>query len=740
MSTTVLFALAVLAQQDADPKVTYETVAVPLSRALGDLNKSAGTRWKVSPQLQNEIVLVRVTDVPASELKERLARAVLGLWTKLDDGSEVLTIDSVARANATRAKDTARFKQIEEGLKRMRESLVPPKATNSQAEAKQEMDFDGPGSGAGDRLIAHLSTSLRASDVATLKKGDRVVYSTAPTPVQRRLNVPNLAQIVAEFVQAHNRQAASSSLEQADQATLEQIEKAKALLGDFMPENKKIEQPPAKILFVVERGGMFGFMGDMTQLHAIAFDAQGRVLATASDALTGGGLMDPSRGDVATVGSAATGEEGAEETQKTAPESTPQDKALAKPIELSPLSQELKELTSFDGRGKAPRKMSAELRAMLLRPDQHDPLSFESSENILALAKAESNNLVALMSDGRMDFSTISRMGQAATLALVKETLINDVDVKVTYDKGWMSLSPADPEEARTNRVDRKSLAQLLASADQLGIASLDSLASYATVNPPITETPVALSHVMLLAPNAMSMGMSGVQDWPMLRLYGLLTTTERGTLRGGKALPLTSFSPKAQAILSQMLFGAGTKLQIGPDKESALGMFATLGFGRLSLKSFKEEPTEVMPNGLASGGVLKLDLKPGHFVLASTEGMEMFGRMMGAMGPQEYAMLKYFSTEPEMAQMSSMMPKLDKFQVGARETLDFRIVVAADVSQKHTLLDNKIAKGAPLVGPDALPADFLAEVDKQMKLYKEGLSPFMQMGRMIGGEGVPPK
>lgn len=226
-----------------------------------------------------------------------------------------------------------------------------------------------------------------------------------------------------------------------------------------------------------------------------------------------------------------------------------------------------------------------------------------------------------------------------------------------------------------------------------------------------------------------------------MLRLYGLMTVTERTSLKSGQALPVSSFSPKAQAIIRQMLFGAGTKLQSGPEKEASMfGMFAGMGMGGPRYKTYREEATELMPNGVPAGAVVRLQTKASHFVMPTGDKSGMFGMMMGAMGPQEYAMIKYFSEEPNMAQAAAMMPKLDKFKVGDRDTLDFRILVAGDVYQKHTLIDSRIDKNAAIVGLDALPADFMAEVDKQMKMYKEGFGPLMQMGQMFGGQGVPPR
>jgi len=89
------------------------------------------------------------------------------------------------------------------------------------------------------------------------------------------------------------------------------------------------------------------------------------------------------------------------------------------------------------------------------------------------------------------------------------------------------------------------------------------------------------------------------------------------------------------------------------------------------------------------------------------------------------------------MAAVSGMMPKLDKFRVGDRDILDIRLHLAPDVSQMHSLIDQRIKKDAAIVGTDGLPQDFMAEVEKQLKMFKDGMSPFA-----FGTErfsGVPP-
>lgn len=737
VTTAVLFALTLnFPAQDADVKVTYERVALPLSRAMEELSKTSGTQLKVAQTLENEIIVIKVKDTPLSQLKAQIAKAAVGVWVKQDDGSEILNPDLLARTALSRKASVKRQNELQKSLTALIDMLRPPKK-GAQVDPEEQFDMGFMGSGTGVKLIAHMAQNLRITDLMALRKGDRVVYSTQPNSMQRQLNTAGLDKAVAEFIIEHNKRAdaAKNEVNDVDPAMAAQIEKAKAMFGDFMREQQRIDTPPAKILFAVERGGMFGFMGDGIQLNMIAFDAKGQVLATANHSL------GDSMFDMATTAAADAGgpEEPVEST--TPPKATePDDPRLKKQIELTPLSLELKTISTFVNRGQSEQKPSKELMEKILRPDLYDPLSFEFSESLMALASAREDKLVAVLPDGESDFASISRVSGGDTVGSFLHRLEVNETITMERKDGWLNVSPIDPDSARAKRVDRRALAKFLGAVQDTVVPSLDALSAYATANPPPMETPVVMPHLMLLAPNTVSIGIQGMQDWSMLRLYGMLTQGERSALREGKPLAFSTLSTKCQSMVKDMVFGAESKLQVGPDKENALGLFGGFSFGRGSLvSSYKEEPTELMPNGLPGAGAIRLQVKPSHFVIPS----DMKGglaSMFGALGPDEFAMLKYFSEEPKMAQMSGMMPKLEKFKLGNRDVLDFRFILAEDVTQKHTLMDQKISKDAATIGLDGLPARFMAEVDKQLKLYKEGLGSFLGMPGMMGGPEIPPR
>lgn len=682
--------------------------------------------------MQKEIVAFNVKDVPLATVKEKLAKAVVGEWTTATDGTEYLGPDVSARNILARADLQARKESIAKTLKKLQDSLTAKQPED--VEGIPTMGFGmGMGGGAANRLTIQLSFGLQAADLAAVPKGGRVVYSTSPNAMQKPLNVPGLQKYVDEFVAANNKEAsvATDPFEGKDPAEEEKLAQAEKLFGMMMPKLKKIETPPTKILVIVERGGMFAGMGDSLELRVVAFDGAGSVLANGSASLESP-FGEAVRASVEVAAAQLKGQEKPKEEVK------PHDPKLDKKIELSPLTIEFKSMTSGAEMMQSDKQPSPELWARILRPDLYDPLSYDVSESLLAMSDVEGTNMIAAIPDDAVDMGGMMRGGKEQTVFSFKESLKGNKSVKVETVDGWTLLSSTHPLTSTAMRVDRVSLAKLLESTQKSMVPTLDAMAAYAAINPPIMETPVVMPTLMFAAPNAISMGMRGVQDWPMLRLYGLLGAPERETLKRGQTLPFAGVNSGAQGILKQMVFGAGGRFQIGPDvEEKGLGFMAmAMSMMGQRLDSFKQEPTELLPNGLPAQGGLSLNLKAGHFIMADSKaGMAKF---FGAMGPEEYSMLKYFSEEPKMAAAGGMMPKIDKFKVGERDTLDFRLLLAADVTQKHTLMDHRMGKDAATVGESALPADFMAEVEKQMKLFKEGLAPFLSAPGMFGG-GVPP-
>ncbi len=233
------------------------------------------------------------------------------------------------------------------------------------------------------------------------------------------------------------------------------------------------------------------------------------------------------------------------------------------------------------------------------------------------------------------------------------------------------------------------------------------------------------MPYLMLFAPNAMQQGMMGMADWNALRLYGTLGIAQRQTLADRGRLALSTFAPNQQALLNRMLFGSQSDLRIqdpnAKPKEEMGFLEMIRGFipGGAS-NDYRQEPTEIMPNGLPPQGFLTGSLAKEP--VGKADGVDPM-MMFGALGADELAMLRFFKEDPKMGLMAGMMPTVDRLRLGERTNIELKIFVAEDVALERQLQDNRIDANSPVVSMDNLPAEFRARIDKRLEAFKK--SPF---------------
>ncbi|MBS1723152.1 MAG: hypothetical protein JSS66_09405 [Armatimonadetes bacterium] len=713
------------------PVLDYETTAVPLSKALEELSKQSGTVLKASAQVGREIVVLRFQGSTVDEVKTRIAKAVSGTWSPQADGTELLTADVAKQREEERTALSNRAKRLQEGLANLAElAKDKPKAKQPKVEGDQGESEESIGyvASAQMKLLSALAQGLRANDLAAIQDGGRVVYSTVPNVMQRPLGGRNLNDLVAGVVVEHNKTAGTrNELEGIDNEQLEKIRKATELLGIEMPKPPtKITEPVAKILLVIERRSFAGMDDSGLNLTARLFDAKGKVLVSIEHTL-GGSFFDSA--PVQAVDEPAEG--GKEPVKKE-----PQDPELSKAFERSALTTEFLKATNVMEMGGR-KKPSEELVAALLHPETRDPLSFDVAEGILAVAAAKKWNVAACLPDNAVSIEG-QMMGKDQNLASVFSQLKTNEALTVSDAGGWLEIRPSDPSASRRNRLDRAALGVFLRSAHSKVIPSLDDIATYASNNPPLTRTPAALGHVVVLC-SSIIMTVFDPSQWEVLRLYSTLNASQRASLKGGSALLFSSLTPLGKASVNQMVYGAGCRFQVGaapPQRPIGFLMFAS-NAGNGSIDDFRQEPTELIPNGLPMQGTVTLTVNSGNFVMPAGE-TSGFASLMSAMGPEETGMFWGMLDTPEMAQASGFLPKFDKFQVGDRDEMLFTLHVAPDVRQDHALTDNRIDAKAPIVGKDGLPKSFMDRAKVMMDYFKEGLGPLIQMG--MGNATKPPQ
>lgn len=704
------------------------------------LSKQVGVPLWTASQTGAEMLCISVKNVKLSDLLQKVAQVTSGEWRAEDGGFRLIRPVGLVNAQAAERLKMRRAAVSEAIRKKVEAVYAKPKP--GAASAVPDLSGMNPfgGSAPTEKAIVRLLQMSNTSLLAQLEDGERIVYSSQANRMQNQIN-GNVATIVQELITSHNQAIRNQPVEVGGDSDID-IEQVRAFLKELGigADDRPIDSRPAKLLLVASRGGgMMGMsflMGESIGLELLLFDATGKVIFRGQSSLQ--------------LGSGLAGIFGAamEEALATVGGQAPQQKEPPKvdgPDGEVEFSARTKEVLGIFGNAsgpmgpRLPTNISKESESLLLRPDINDPLSFEQTDVLFAIAKVKGWQVVANLPDSRISF--LGQMMGGGPKSKVNEAILSfreDANVKAIESSGWYLVMPADPIEARIQRVDRPSLAVLLAAAKSKGVPGLDDCAAYAIRNESPMRTPAAMLYLALYAPNLMSQGMMGMTDWNVLRLYAQLDPGNKMRLQSGERIEFSVLDPAKRSLTERILFGTSANLTVGPpsnvDENFFLAMMKQF-IGRQA-QDWKQEPTEIMPGGLPNAGVLSMKLTSSP--IGTVTGDNPMAGMMGALGPGELALLQLFKEDPNMGQMMGMMPPIQGLKLGTRKSYRFTFQIASDVYATKTLQDDFVDRNATDVSLDSLPADFKAAIAKQMEEIRN--SPIFKLMIGIGTrQGVPP-
>ena len=721
--------------QEPNPQVTFSTKAVTVDKAIAAIAKQTGTKIAASPAISKEVVLIAVTDVPLEALLTRIADVVSGEWKVGSDGIRYLNYDdSVFRARS-RAANERRAENLKKYLVETLKQAAEMKAAQEEAakgggeeggieEGGEEIEEGEQGEAiAVPEAMGFPWVSADTHVIRILSRIDprvlvgvsdaRIVFSSNPTRTQRQL--PNVADIITDLIKEHNESAiaiqkAKNQEAEEDPRTVEQKaqeQQMEELFGGFMGggNEEPINAPPAKVMLVVTRGGsMFG----NGEAELTLFDGTGKKIYSASANVE---LSENSGSLQAIVEAVVPGAEG-----EPAP---PVD--TTKKIEYSPESLEMMKVFDMNAMaamfGENAPTLSEGLMAKLREPDVYDPLSFGPSDALLFLAKDRNLDVVTALPDAVTGMADLMVSKELTVGAFVDNLQKNDALAVETKD-GWFTVRPFDPESTKFFRVDRKALSKLIVAGDK-GSPSMEDLAAYALENESPMKTEVVMVYFTLFTPSVFADMMMGSRGWSGLRLYGTLSPSQRDTLKASGGIPFGTLTPGQRGHVETLLYGVETALQVNdPTKPKSdlpefMRMAATMFGG--NGKDYRTEPTEVMPNGLPSGGVITglLQTKP---IMTPAKGL------MSKMGfdASMIAMFQFAMTQPEAA---GELPDFGGLRLGSRTTLEMHFVVAPNIEQTERLSSDAPSADKTVYAMDNLPPVIRAAVEAEMaKLKKLGM------------------
>jgi hypothetical protein len=714
MSISAIVSLLLFGQSPLpDTPVTFSTGGATVAAAVAGLAKETNVSLLVSATMRNEILVIHADKVPLGELMKRVASVTEGTW-ELSGNSWTLVPNRAVREAARAKRRTERMSKLRAEIARQ---MKPP----AKPDQMNEVMLPSFAFGGSSTRVAQLVSPLDLATLADLPESGRIVYSSAPTRMQRAFT-PN-ARLIQDMIAEHNKSARAQP-EQVVGDNDADTERAMAWMRRMGLDRraKVITEPPAKVLLAVQNGGMLG--DAMVQAQVKVYDREGNILLAESSTF----MIDDVLGSFG-------GDDEPEEKPKPAP------KDDSPKIELTPIGREFSKMMvgmsqAFMG---SPAKPSDELKRVASRPQEYEPLGFLVGDYLIQAAKYRKQTLVANLPDDAVENS--DALNENTTINQFLKRLETRSQFNQTTEAGFWTLAPVDGERSRADRVNRVALGELLASADAGGSIPLVKMAEFAARSPKFgMRNPLPMFAALLVAPSMLRVGLEP-KSWDALALYGSLPAAQRLDLERGTRIPFASMTPAQLVFANRMVYGADPQIQTGADTfgEGDLGGFMGMMMqGFMSGggdKDFREEPTEIAPNGLQSAGFLSAKVASDY--VFQPQGANPLLSMMGMAGAEEVAMMTMFK-DAAGSEVGAFMPDLKEFKLGTRKTIRMSLQLAPEAAVRSTLNDDRLPADAPMYTLDNAPAEVKARLDKARESLKKLDIPFLDPG-IFQRRSIPP-
>ncbi|AIE87350.1 hypothetical protein [Fimbriimonas ginsengisoli] len=658
MSLAVLLALHALRQAD---RISLTVPAAGLPAVLREISQQSGVKLEAAPVLSNEVLCLRVKDVPVDDLLSRVALVSGGEW-QVSGGIRKLVPSMKIEKQERDERTASRRRQFQAALVTFHEEFrkhpvyddrEARRALEGDAAFQKQMEQwekgmesgktgDFPGrpdtiDAPATRALYRILESIPPNDWIDLPTPARIVYSDHPTLMQRSLPLSSQAAIQRYVIEQRIWDRLVLPL------VNEQIAKEgeAAVMGSPLPEQFKVN-----------------LAIDTTESESAALtmklsvlDSKGKEVQNAEFALNEPDVLGKDDAKVA-----------------AAPASKKPDPNEA-PLPSDETAEGFLRLIS-----RARQDMNAPNRADLLRsflpqithPEQYEPLAISPGKAYVALADRLGVNLISNISDFSLDVYTATRKKPTKPSQFLDQF---DEAKMAVREPGWILIRSVPIGLERTYRINRRAAGKLVRSVSESSGLTIENAADYVAGSNseyPLIAWDSAFVSALLPGGGRVSSLTTKTDE---LRLYGLLPTEMRQALRE---------HPIAFSSLP----------------EAAKGWLGTLVYWRGWLQDMEgngPEPTELLPNGLPPDGLLRLvsetvetivvPLGPGPTGLVPNGPPVTaagFGRILGGDAGS--------ATQKSRA---SQLRATTAFQTGKSRTLKFRIDFAPGVAHDFELSES---------------------------------------------------
>lgn len=742
--------------QDLSQKVSFKSGAGFLNGLFKVLSNETGIGLYTNSQTQNEIVYANFKDVPLSEVMNKLADACGAEWAKEENGFRLVRTDALRKSQEA-AEAKARAAKIKASIEKMRDELqkqgqftaetVEKMAADTRAAITSAQGREGMRQIMGmqnmapaARAITQMLAVIDPLELATLAPGKRLVLATSPTRMQRPL--PGTVNgIINQFVK-EQRILAETMAKQPEGP-------GRGILGfgGLNPDNKALYNNPAKTMLVVTRFGTADSFG----LTLTVADSNGETMGNGFHSL----------GIEAMLPAEATPETNSG-TQPAADN--------GKPIELSEATKQFIELAktampvapnvmSFStgdtmmvfaarislGEETAQSKLSPEWKKRILNCDMDEPMGWIANDVFDAIAKAR-GNVIACLPD-RLIFPLAQAMAAPKSVEAVQKALTTTLDMEATHEGGWSVWKPAMQAFVREERVHRPSLVASLKALDSAARLTLNQKANYAANAPDYSaQLPVDGVFARWINPTAGPRDFGDVAgNLDILRLYGMMTDSQRNALLNAGQVNLSSLSKSQLDVVHNLVYHSfdGPRVQVrNPAQRQTFSPAGPIG-------GMARERTQILPTGVPGNGILKLRLNREQAVYGFSTDPNQGSVMTAQELAQSQMMAEAMRDTPNGAMIINGSngqfrvggtSKADKFKMAQQSVLTFDFQFAVDISMQRQLTDETYDSRGSVMTFSQLPQDFrdrVARSQAEMKAATQGATrAIISDGR--GGRNVP--
>ncbi|MDI9636612.1 hypothetical protein QPK87_01705 [Kamptonema cortianum] len=512
--------LSYLVTAHAQEPRNYLHRAAPMSRLTEWLSQETGEDVRVTSDLKDVILFVRLTNKTADQTYTYIAKTIDCDWSRVNGvvnfhRSSATVARHLSEMRAERLESVSKLlKQFEPvrfdsvaGKKLIEESVALAKKMQEPSgfnwNENRKIQLRAP-----DSIVCQeVLLALGAERLAQFAEGERVVFSTHPTRLQ--LPLPREA-----LTALRNWRANSAILAEARKANSQVDEVDEQVRWQFnVLSSHGYSGQEIAVCDVVLRVSSWGVN---IVLHA--YDADGEQIGVVGDSFNS--YWDPDAPPVIKPNNPH-----ADLNERVT--LTPEDKLL---IGMA---------SSFDASDQREGQISPDLLKLVASFDIIEPLSFAASETLLKFCEARDQDLVCVPYDYLM-FQDYERR------------TVGEVMGRLTDPRGAIRQEVVDNVlllAGDSPSMSRMGISTLAKAIQKEGRLTIDSLSAAVFFEPDDARASALLSFGIRLC----GFDSSGVYDQSVLplRVYGLLSPSERRMVKeSGWRLPLNSCSPAVRQLI----------------------------------------------------------------------------------------------------------------------------------------------------------------------------------------------